>query len=183
MENRRQLYQRRGISMCMESAFDFVRVNISSWLFLSALTLAVPSFALAFLFTKNHASYYHQVGLGQTFNSFFSETTLLLVFLAIGLWGSIWVSYSLLSAYFDGRLPGKRLSLKEAWRYMRGVLVTTLAVTLIAVLLCLLITIHPIFILVVIIIGIPLLLLAPVWIVEQTSFSEALGKSFRLGFS
>lgn len=183
MENRRQLYQRRGISMCMESAFDFVRVNISSWLFLSVLTLAVPSYAFAFLYTKTHANHYASHDLVRVLSSFFSENTLLFVFFTIGLWGSVWMSYTLLTAFFDGRLPGKRLSLKEVWGYMRRVWGKTLVVTLITVLLCMLTIIHPLLILVVVIIGVPLLLFAPVWIVEQTSFSEAIGRSFRLGFS
>ena len=182
MENRKQLYQERTISMCIENAFDFVRVNISSWLFLFAWLLALPSLILAFLFTKSHFEY-NIDGMGLIPSLIQSLDWFFFVILFLGLWVTVWASYTLLEAYFDNRLPGKRLSLKEAWHYSHGKMGKTLSIMVLAAILFFPMTQHAILFLIVLIIGLPLLLLAPIWIVEKTSYSDAIQKTFRLGFT
>ena len=182
MENKKRLYQQRSISMCIESSFDFVRVNISSWLFLFAVLLTIPSCILAYLFTKSHFEYSYD-GMGLIPSLIQSLNPLFYVILFLGLWISVWASYTLLVAYFDNRLPGKRLSLREARAYSHGMMGKALSIMVLAAILFFPMTQHPILFLVVLIIGVPLLLLAPIWIIEETSFSDAIQKTFRLGFT
>lgn len=181
MENRKQLYQQRSVSMCIEHTFDFVRVNISSWLFVSALLLAVPSIVLAFLYTKSHlGAQPNVIDVFPAFIQSFSYLSLIPIFFS--LFASILVSYTLLSAYLDGRLPGKRLSLKETWKYMRDILWKALSLMVLAAILIFPMTQHVLLFLIIAIIGVPLLLLAPIWVVEKRDFSDALQGAFRFGF-
>lgn len=182
MDNRKQLYQQRGISMCIEHTFDFVRVNISSWLFVSALLLVIPSIILAYMFTKCHFDVQSdEVGMISTFFQYYSYLPLIPIFLS--LWASALTSYTLMSAYFDGRLPGQRLSLKETWKYMQANVWKTLILSIISAIFIFFMAQHVVFFLFATIIGIPLLLLAPTWIVEEKSISNAVSEAFRLGFS
>lgn len=182
MDNRKQLYQQRSISMCIENTFDFVRVNISSWLFVSALLLLIPSIVLAYMFTKCHFDVQSdEEGMISTFFQYYSYLPLIPIFLS--LWASALTSYTLMTAYFDGRLPGKRLSLKETWKYMQDKVWKTLILTILAAIFIFPITQHVVFFLLATIIGVPLLLLAPTWIVEENSFSNAVSEAFRRGFT
>ena len=168
--------------MCIENAFDFVRVNISSWLYLFAVLLTLPSCIQAYLFTKSHFDY-HYDGMGLIPSFIQSISPIFFVILFLGLWITVWTSYTLWEAYFDNRLPGKRLSLREAWNYSRGKIGKTLSIIILAAILFFFMMQHVVLFLIVVIIGIPLLLLAPIWIVEGTSYSDAIQRTFRLGFS
>ena len=179
------LYRKRGVSQCMEATFDLIRENVTSWLGLGAVLFLPAAMGLAILMTLFKNTLFYEDGL-EIFSLFtvvkyYFPFGHLLLFL--GFWGAFLLQCTLLKASQEGRLPGKRMQLGEAWGYMRPLVVKTLVSALIFSLFIFLMLQQPLFFLLFVALGVPMMLLAPIWIVEDLSFADALSKSFRLGYS
>nr|AKF17187.1 membrane protein [uncultured bacterium Csd4] len=178
------LYRERGISQCMEATFDSVRENVASWLGLGAVLFLPSALGLATMTTINRNGMYYEddVWISSLFKvvDAYSPFSYLLLFL--GLWGAHLLSYTLLKASQDGRLPGKRLQFAEARKYMRPMLVKTFVVSLFVALTYFLLSLHVLFWLLFLVVGVPLMLLTPIWIIEDDGFIDAFNKCFRLGY-
>ena len=184
MDDRLSLYKERSMSMCVEATFDFIRTHIMTWLRLGAVLLLPVCVLLSLhVLTVENDEFLNDTRWDVGFTWGDADMPLVFwLFEAMALWGVLMLVYALLFAAADQALPS---SIRGLMRYVRRAAVRSLvsAIMLFVLLWAFLnfTTWFPGLLLAVLLV--PMLLVPPVWMMEDCSRSTAVSKGLRLGFS
>ncbi len=185
MDDRLSLYEERSMSMCVEATFDFIRIHIMTWLRLGAVLLLPVCMLLSLaVFTIDNDEFLNDTRWNLGFSWGDDDDTPIVFWLLemLALWTVMMLVYALLFAAADRKLPS---SMRGMVHYVRRAAVRSLVSAIVLfVLLWAFFSFRSWFPVVpLLVILVPMLLVPPVWMMEDCSFFTAVSKGLRLGFS
>lgn len=179
------LYERRSISQCLETTFDFMRVNRRVW-FRSTFVLIGPLALLLalLLMLENQADPLEKLtGLDYVLSWFKLDRLLLLVSFSVGLWVVLVNVFSLVQLYeeYDGKID--RLLVADMWPHWLRCAGRTWWIAALMTMLVVLPFYSGFSGLVLLAVSVPLVLVPSVRLIGHAGFVNTLTKSVKLGFS
>ena len=183
MDNRLSLYKERSLSMCVEATFDFIRDHTKAWLRLGAVFLLPVCVLLSLnVFMIDNEEFLTNTRWSLGLTSEHKIPWLYGLLMVVGLWMALMLIGTLLLAE---REEAHTDNLRQLTPYMRRIFWSSMVSSMmLSILLWTFgLSVSWVWGIVAVILFVPMTLVPPVWMMENSSRATAITKALRLGFS